>query len=126
MNKAGRFLVAGIANTLITATLLSLLSLWIDQRLAYSIVFALGIVLSTVLAGHFVFGTGLTRGRTIIFVLVYLGIYLVGLGATMLMMRAGAPAWAAGFVVVVTAPLGFLGGSLIFRERPTTETPKGS
>jgi putative flippase GtrA len=126
VDKAGRFVVAGLANTLMTAALLSLLSLWIDQRVAYTVVFVLGIALSTVLAGKFVFRAGLTRNRTIAYVLVYVGVYLVGLGVTTLMVRFGAPPWAAGLVVVVTAPLGFLGGSLVFRDRQEPEPPQAS
>ena len=122
---ASRFVVAGIANTAVTAALLSLLSLWIDPRIAYTFVFALGIALSTVLAGNFVFRTRLTPRRTAAYIAVYIAVYLIGLGATAAFISAGLPAWTAGMVVLITAPLSFLGGSLVFRDRSKPELPPG-
>lgn len=126
LGTAGRFVVAGVANTVITAALLSVLALWIDQRIAYTIVFLLGIALSTVLAGNFVFRTGLTPRRTAAYVGIYVGVYLVGLAVTAAMMHFGVPPWASGAVVFVTAPLGFLGGSLVFGglRKPGSRAPR--
>jgi putative flippase GtrA len=114
--QIARFVVAGAANTLLTGALLSLLALWIDQRVAYTIVFVLGIALSVFLTGTFVFRSRFTRGRLIAYVAAYLGIYLAGLGVTAAMVHFGLPPAWAGLVVVVTAPLGFLAGRVIFGD----------
>jgi putative flippase GtrA len=111
--SAWRFLLAGGANTLVTAGLLALLSLVIDPRLAYTIVFAGGVVLSTVLADRFVYGVRMDRAARVAYVSLYLVVYLIGLLAVHLWTTAGYPEAATSLVVVVTAPLTFLGGRLI-------------
>lgn len=111
--SAWRFLLAGGANTLITAGLLALLSLVIDPRLAYTLVFAGGLVLSTFLADRFVYGVRMNRAAVIAYVVLYLVVYLIGLGVVHLWTTAGYPEAATSLVVVVTAPLTFLGGRLI-------------
>jgi putative flippase GtrA len=132
--SAWRFLLAGGANTLVTAGLLALLSLVIDPRLAYTLVFAAGIVVSTVLADRFVYGVRMNRVAVVAYVALYLAVYLVGLLAVHLWTSAGYPDAATSLVVVITAPLTFLGGRLItgrlHRSRaldhdaePTLETP---
>jgi putative flippase GtrA len=132
--SAWRFLIAGGANTLITAGLLALLSLVIDPRLAYTIVFAGGIVLSTVLADRYVYGVRMNRAAVVAYVTLYLLVYLVGLLAVHLWTAAGHPEAATSLVVVITAPLTFLGGRLITgrlhrartsdaRTTPIQETP---
>jgi putative flippase GtrA len=109
--------LAGGLNTAVTAAVLALLALVIDARLAYTIVFAGGVVLAAFLADRFVFGVDLSRGDLIAYALVYVGAYAVGLGAVEAMARAGWPGWMSGAVVVVTAPLTFLGGVIIARRR---------
>lgn len=111
--SAWRFLLAGGANTLVTAGLLALLSLVIDPRLAYTLVFAAGIVVSTVLADRFVYGVRMNRVAVVAYVTLYLAVYLVGLLAVHLWTAAGYPEAATSLVVVITAPLTFLGGRLI-------------
>lgn len=111
--SAWRFLVAGGANTLLTAGLLALLSLVVDPRLAYTVVFAAGVVLSTVLADRFVYGVRMSRPAVVAYVGLYVAVYLVGLLAVHLGTSAGLPDAAASLVVVVTAPLTFLGGRVI-------------
>jgi putative flippase GtrA len=111
--SAWRFLLAGGANTLVTAGLLALLSLVIDPRLAYTIVFAGGVVLSTVLADRFVYGVRMNRAARVAYVTLYVLVYLIGLLAVHLWTTAGYPEAATSLVVVVTAPLTFLGGRLI-------------
>lgn len=134
VGSAWRFLLAGGANTLVTAGLLALLSLLIDPRLAYTLVFAAGIVVSTVLADRFVYGVRMNRMAVVAYVALYLAVYLVGLLAVHLWTSAGYPEAATSLVVVITGPLTFLGGRLVtgrlHRSRahdhgaePTLETP---
>ncbi len=111
--SAWRFLLAGGANTLVTATALTLLSLVIDPRVAYSVVFALGIALSTVLANRFVYGIRMNSRTVAAYVAMYVVVYLVGLAALSAARHAGLPEAASGLVVVVTAPLTFVGGRLL-------------
>lgn len=125
--SAWRFVIAGGLNTLVTAALLSLLALVLDPRLAYTLVFAAGVVLSTVLADRFVYGVRMDRTAKLSYVGLYLGVYLVGLLAIHLARTAGAPPVASGLVVVVTAPLTFLGGRLItgrLHRSRTAATPE--
>lgn len=111
--SAWRFLIAGGANTLVTAGLLSLLSLVIDPRLAYTLVFAAGVAVSTFLADRFVYGVRMNRAAVVAYVSLYVAVYLVGLLVIHVATGAGMPASASGLVVLVTAPLTFLGGRVI-------------
>jgi putative flippase GtrA len=126
VGSAWRFLIAGGANTLITAGLLALLSLVIDPRIAYTIVFAGGVVLSTVLADRYVYGVRMNRAAVVAYVALYLVVYLVGLLAVHLWTSAGYPEAATSLVVVITAPLTFIGGRIItgrLHRARTTEAP---
>ena len=111
--SAWRFLLAGGVNTLVTGIALTLLSIVIDPRVAYTIVFAAGIALSTYLADRFVYGVPMERGTRLTYAAMYLVVFVIGLVALDLARRAGLPDAASGLVVVVTAPLTFLGGRLI-------------
>lgn len=115
---AGRFLVAGLANTALTALALVVLSLWLDPRVAYTVVFAAGVVLAVVLADRYVYGVRMGRRIRWAYALLYVAVYLVGLGVVEMIRRSTVPApWSAA-VVLVTAPLTFLGGRLLTRHSP--------
>jgi len=127
LGSALRFIVAGGANTVVTGALLSLLTLVMDPQIAYTLVFAVGIVISTVLADRFVYGIRLGTKGIVSYVALYVVVYLVGLLAVHLWTASGRPALASGLVVVITAPLTFLGGRLITRyvakRRPDSSEP---
>ncbi|WP_149202571.1 GtrA family protein [Actinotalea subterranea] len=112
-SSAWRFVVAGGFNTLVTGVALSLLAQVIDPRLAYTIVFLVGIGISVALAGGFVFGVAMTRRLVVLYVAMYLLVYVVGLGVVALADAAGMPDIGSGLVVLVTAPLTFIGGRLL-------------
>lgn len=112
-SSAWRFLLAGGANTVITGALLTLLSLVIDPRVAYTIVFAGGILLSTYLANRYVYGVRMTRGAIVAYVAMYVVVFLVGYLVIEVLLANGLPDAASGLVVIATAPLTFLGGRLI-------------
>jgi putative flippase GtrA len=101
----------------VTAAALAGLSLVIDPRLAYTAVFAAGIVLAAVMADRFVYGVRLTRSDLAAYAAVYVGAYLIGLAAVQGLRSLGLPAWTSAGVVVVTAPLTFAGGLVIARRR---------
>ena len=112
-----RFLIAGAANTALTGGALALLATVMNPAIAYTIVFVAGIALGAVLAGRFVFRQRLTLRNVVAYVLLYLAVYLVGLLVVRSLHAAGAPEWATGLVVLVTAPLSFLGARIVFRGR---------
>ena len=111
--SAWRFLLVGGLNTVVTAILLSLLSIVIDPRIAYTVVFAAGIAFSTYMANRYVYGVRMTRGAIATYVAMYVIVYLVGLVVISQLDRTGLPDAASGLIVLVTAPLTFLGGRLI-------------
>lgn len=114
-----RFVVVGGSNTAITLVLFALLARVIPPWLAYTVVFALGLTYTTVLTGRFVFGADNTWRRSTLFVGWYLAVYALGLGVLQTLQALGveSPDILAVLTVVVTAPLNFLGGRRIFRDR---------
>jgi putative flippase GtrA len=119
-HQGRRFLLVGGSNTAITFVLLAVLARFIDRRVAFTIVFAAGIVYTTALTGRFVFAAAGSRARTAAFVLWYLGVYLIGLLVVHVIDRDGERSGilVALAAVCVTAPLGFLGGRLVYHRRP--------
>ncbi|TFD73261.1 GtrA family protein [Cryobacterium fucosi] len=109
-----RFLIAGGANTAVTALIVVALSLFLPGWIAFTIAFALGIGISVVLTGRWVFQSHLSPLRAALYSISYLAIYLCGLGALQLLALWGASPLANGATVLVTAPLSFLAGRLIF------------
>jgi len=112
-SSAWRFVIAGGLNTLVTGIALSLLARVIDPRLAYTIVFVLGIGLAVAMAGGFVFGVPMTPHLAARYIAMYLAVYLVGLAAVTVAVSAGMPREWSGAVVLITAPLTFVGGRLV-------------
>jgi putative flippase GtrA len=111
-----RYVLAGGVNTLLTSLLLSWLATLINPILAYVVAFAGGIALSLYLAGSFVFRSRITPRRAASYIALYLGVFLTGLLALYVALRAGLPPSWSGVVVVITATLGFLGGRAIFAD----------
>lgn len=115
--QAIRFGISGGLNTAVTALALFFLAKWIEPTLAYTIVFAFGIALSTFLTGRYVFRVPMGPRKVSLYVLLYLAVYLVGLGVVALASRWGLPPEATALVVLITAPLTFVGARLIVVER---------
>ena len=114
-----RFLAVGGSNTVITLVLFALLARVMPPWLAYTVVFALGLAYTTLLTGRFVFGADNTWRSSGLFIGWYLAVYVVGLGVVQTLQALGvdSPDLLALMTVVVTAPLNFLGGRWIFRDR---------
>lgn len=114
-----RFLVVGGSNTAITLVLFALLARVMLPWLAYTVVFALGLAYTTLLTGRFVFGARNTWRSSGLFIGWYLAAYAVGLAVVQTLQALGvdSPDLLAALTVVLTAPLNFLGGRLIFRDR---------
>ena len=114
-----RFLVVGGSNTAITLVLFALLARVMPPWLAYTVAFSLGLVYTTLLTGRFVFGADNTWRSSGLFIGWYLAVYAVGLAVVQTVQALGvdSPDLLALLTVVVTAPLNFLGGRFIFRDR---------
>ena len=114
-----RFLVLGGSNTAITLVLFALLARVMPPWLAYTVVFALGLAYTTVLTGRFVFGAANTGRSSALFIGWYLTVFAFGLGVvqTVQVLGVHSPDVLALSTVAVTAPLNFVGGRWIFRDR---------
>jgi putative flippase GtrA len=122
--QSWRFLLVGGANTAITAALLAVLAQVIDPAIAYTIVFALGLTFTTFATSRYVFSADASRQRLALFVAWYLGVYAVGLVLVHVLDRS--LHWTALplaiVTVMVTAPLSFLGGRMIFHGDASRQT----
>jgi len=121
VSSAWRFAMVGGLNTVVTGVLLTVLAQVIDPRLAYTIVFAAGVAFSVAMAGGFVFGVRMTRRLAISYTALYVGVYVVGLVVVAVAVAAGMPEAWSGLVVLVTAPLTFLGGRVLVARQPHAE-----
>jgi len=99
--------------------LLAVLAKIINPMLAYTLVFAAGLALSTYLAGAYIFRVRMQRRHVVAYVLLYVVVYLIGLGVVALAVHAGVEEHYTGLVVLVTAPLTFLGGRLLLTSAQT-------
>jgi putative flippase GtrA len=113
-----RFLVTGATNTALTGALLFLFATQVNIAIAYTIVYVIGLTFTTFVTASFVFRSHLTLSSAARFVAWYVCVYLIGVSAV----KLSAEHWhdshlvTAVIALTVTAPLNFLGGSLIFRS----------
>jgi putative flippase GtrA len=121
-----RFLAVGGSNTVITLVLFALLARVMAPWLAYSLVFVVGMAYTTILTGRFVFGADNTRRRSGLLIGWYLAVFVIGLGVVQTVQALGvdSPDILALLTVAVTAPLNFLGGRWIFRDRSSHSEKK--
>ncbi len=112
LNRFLRFVVAGAANTVLTGGLLLLIAGWVQIDVAYTIVYVLGLAFTTVVTARFVFRLRPTAKAVGRFVAWYVCIYLLGVSVIHLATRQwhGSHVLATVAVLLVTAPLNFLGG----------------
>jgi putative flippase GtrA len=122
-----RFLVVGALNTALTGALIVAISKWIDIQLAYTIVFVVGLIFTTAMAGPFVFRAPLTGRALRRFMSWYLCVYLLGVSVVHVAEHSFhiAHVWIAAAVIAVTAPLNFLGGRRAFLTRAASSSLPG-
>lgn len=113
---AWRFLLIGGTNTLLTTALLVGLSYAMPGWLAYTISFALGLVYTTVFAARWVFTSTGSPRRAALYAACYLVIFAMGLLVIAGVRALDWPAYANALSVLVTAPLGFIAGRIVFRR----------
>lgn len=115
-----RFLMAGLANTTATLLMFEGLRRVLPYLFAYSLVYALGIVLSYLLNVRYVFRGRESLRTAAVFPLVYAVQYVVGaVTLWVLVGRLGLhPTLAMILVVLLTVPLTYLMSRTILRTRP--------
>jgi putative flippase GtrA len=111
-----RFALVGGVNTLVTGALVALLAQAMDPRLAFAIAFLLGVVANTLATGRLVFRTTGTVGQGLAYATWYVLVFLVGL-FFLAVIGAQRGSASAGLVVLITAPMGFLGARWVFGSR---------
>jgi hypothetical protein len=89
--------------------------------LAFTISFMLGIAFSVLMTGRVVFRSQLTSARASIYAAAYCVIYICGLGVVQFLDLWSAPQVLDALSVLVTAPMSFFAGRLIFTE----DNPRG-
>lgn len=109
-SRIPRFLAAGVINTVLTYVLYILLLQVTPYRVAFTIAFVLGILLSYALNARFVFARPAAWGSFLRFPFVYLGQYLAGLVIVSLLVdRLGVDARLAPLLaLIVTIPLTYV------------------
>ena len=105
-----RYLIMGGTNTIVAYAIYLLLLQWIRYEIAYSIGYAVGIVMAYALSAVFVFRQPMRKRSAMRFPLVYLAQFLISLGLLRLAVEViHIPQWLAlGFAVVLTIPVTFL------------------
>lgn len=119
-----RFVGVGLINTVATNIVFIALGLVIPVWIAYSIAFALGIVIVMVASARVVFRVKPTWRRNVLYVVWYLLIFAVAQTILYFIDPVGFVELVVSTIVVMaaTVPLTFLGARFIF-HRPTHQTP---
>jgi putative flippase GtrA len=111
-----RFLAVGGTNTLLTYAVFTGLGLLIEPWVAYTIAFALGLVVTSIASSRFVFRARFSLPRLLLFVASYLAIY--GVGSVMVILvdpQTLEDLLVTSLIILVTTtPLVFLVGRFIF------------
>ena len=120
---AGRFLVLGGANTAFTTAAFYGLSFLVRPSIAFTLVYAAGLIFVTLTTPRFVFGTRASHRRKAALICWYLGVYLCGLVAIRVLTHELSAS--RGLVVVgtlvVTTPLNYLGARWLVGPRSQPE-----
>lgn len=114
-----RFILSGFFNTGTTYLVYVGLLQWLGYKAAYTIAFALGILIAYGLNAIYVFRVRLSRNTFIKFPVLYIFQYVLGLSLVALMVEiAGVAAWIAPLIAIaVTVPLTFALAKSIFASK---------
>lgn len=115
--SAWRFLIVGGVNTVVTTLILVGLSYVVVGWLAFTIAFGLGLIYSVLFASRWVFSRSGSARASAIYAASYVVIYLIGLATIAFIQQFDGPQYLNGLSVLVTAPLGFLTGRIVFAEK---------
>ena len=124
-----RFGALGGVNTAVTAAAFYLLALVLPAGVAFTIVYAAGIVFVALTTPRYVFRSAASWPRRLALAGWYVAVYVVGLGVVWLLTLLDAPRLVVVIgTVCVTAPLSFLGARLVVSSRGYSaggNTPSG-
>lgn len=124
LGRLGRFLVSGAFNTALTYGLYLLLLRFWPPTLAYTVMYASGIVLAYVLNRSFVFRSHAGWRSAIATPLIYLVQYLVSIVLVKAWVAAGLPAYLAPVpAILVSLPLTFVLTRMSFVHRQNGRQP---
>ena len=106
----GRFLIAGIVNTILSYLVYFLLLTFMSYTLAYSVAYCVGIVISYFLNARYVFVQPLKLRQFLRFPIVYIVQYGLGIAILKLLVETGSvgPRLGMVFVILITIPVTFL------------------
>jgi putative flippase GtrA len=121
--QASRFIVVGLANTIVTGCIFFGLSLFVPVWIAYSLAFGLGIVFVTTVTPRLVFSARPSVSRRLTYGAWYLVVYFVGLACVAFLsevMHLGRLEVVACSLAATTS-LSFVGGRVLFARRMSGE-----
>lgn len=120
-----RYLVVGGLNTLITYAIFIGLGLVMDPGLAFTIAFLIGLVWVVLGSSRIVFRAARSPVKLLLFAAFYLFVYAIGRIIVELINPSDALSLTLTslVVLVVTTPISFLGGRLIFSRVLSSSTP---
>lgn len=115
-----RFLLVGIANTLITYSAYCVLVYWWPPQIAWAVVYVAGIAVNYVLHSRWVFGAKLATRRGFVYVGLYLFQYLMSSLLIQVLMEGFdfGPRLAAAISIAIVVPMTFILMKLLFRREP--------
>lgn len=121
--RGGRFLVVGLANTVVTYAIFVVLGLLIPPEAAYTIAFLIGLAWVSLGTSRFVFRSRGRPWRIVSFAAVYLVMYVIGRVIIELLDPADVLSLviASIAIIAVTTPLAYLAGHFIFPTESESE-----
>ena len=125
-SAAFRFVIAGAVNTVLTYALYLVLLGWMGYALAYTLSYVAGIGLSLLLHARYVFNASITPRSMVLYPLLYLGQYLIGLA----IMSAAvnwldiAREYALALSIAINVPLMFMFSRWVFKNRKDNKANK--
>lgn len=124
--RAVRFLILGAGNTVATYAVFILLGLFILPSVAFTIAYALGLVVVVFGSSSWVFGAERDPRRMLAFAAVYLGLFALGQLAIWLVQPNGFVelVLVSLAIAAVSVPTSFLLGRVIFSARRSARPPK--
>lgn len=112
-----RFGIVGVINTFLTSLILFGLTYVLQPWLAYAITYAIGLSFAVLASSKWIFESHLSWARVSLFFLGYGIVFVIGLAVIEIIVSLGASHQWSTAVVLVTAPLNFVVGRLVFYRR---------
>ena len=119
-HEIGRFVVCGAVNAVLTYGIYVTFVAFLSYRISYTISFVSGIAFSYYVNARFVFLTKMDPLKAVLYLLVYLTQYLVGLGCLFLLIDVARlnKLFAPLLTLLITVPLTFIAARYVMRRSP--------